>query len=447
MRRPWRSSAIPASRSSPGAGSPRQRARRRPSLPGGTSSPMQRCAMPRCAIRSRGSTTKLAAARRESFRTSSFSISAGTSTSPRTWAWARTERLTGRSSLRWFARAASVGLICFWTAPARPQNGAAEKPASQSSSWLMPDVAAAARAEGTLTVYSSINEQEGLPLWKMFEDAAGVKVNYVCSSDSIIISRVAIENRARQRSWDLAVTTTVNRLPAEVLLQFDPPQAPVLIPQARDPNRRWYGVYANYNTPAYNTGLIKKSQLPKSYEEFLDHKEWAGKIALDVTDDEWLSAMMIHFGEERGKKLLRDIVAVLKPVMVEGHLALARSVGAGEYWLALNNYASLTANVQLSGAPIDFWALDPVALFFGSVGISAQAPHPKAALLGANFLLSRDAQQFLTKRGRMPTRADVPVNPADVTDRLKDRTIIATIFSGQEQKKWQGLFKDVFKPN
>ncbi len=134
--------------------------------------------------------------------------------------------MTGRSSLRWFARAASVGLICFWTAPARPQNGAAEKPVSQSSSWLVPDLAAAARAEGTLTVYSSINEQEGLPLWKMFEDAAGVKVNYVRSSDSIIISRVAIENRARQRSWDLAVTTTVNRLPAEVLLQFDPPQAP-----------------------------------------------------------------------------------------------------------------------------------------------------------------------------------------------------------------------------
>ena len=354
--------------------------------------------------------------------------------------------MTGRSSLRWFARAASVGLICFWTAPARPQNGAAEKPVSQSSSWLVPDLAAAARAEGTLTVYSSINEQEGLPLWKMFEDAAGVKVNYVRSSDSIIISRVAIENRARQRSWDLAVTTTVNRLPAEVLLQFDPPQAPAIIPQARDPNRRWYGVYANYNTPAYNTGLIKRSQLPKSYEEFLEHEEWAGKIALDDTDDEWLSAMIMHYGEERGKKLLRDLASALKPVLVDGHLALARSVGAGEYWLALNNYASLTVNVRLSGAPIDFWALDPVALFFGSVGISAQAPHPKAALLGANFLLSRDAQQFLTKRGRMPTRADVPVNPADVTDRLKDRTIIATIFSGQEQKKWQGLFKDIFKP-
>ena len=109
-------------------------------------------------------------------------------------------------------------------------------------------------------------------------------------------------------------------------------------------------------------------------------------------------------------------MAILRPIMVDGHLALARSVGAGEYWLALNNYASLTVNVRLAGAPIDFWALDPVALFFGSVGVNAQAPHPKAALLGANFMLSREAEQFLTKRGRMPTRAGCAGQPSDVTD-------------------------------
>jgi iron(III) transport system substrate-binding protein len=267
----------------------------------------------------------------------------------------------------------------------------------------------------------------------------------VRSSDSIILSRIAIEHRSRQRSWDIAVTTTVNRLPNEALAQFDPPQAQGLIPEARDPNRRWYGVYANYNTPAYNTNLVKASDLPKSYEDFLTHKDWAGKIALDDTDDEWLSAIIRHYGEERGKTLLRDMVSVLKPVMVDGHLALARSVGAGEYWLALNNYASLTVNVRLSGAPIDFWALDPIALFFGSVGVSAQAPHPKAALLAANFIVSREAEQFLTKRGRMPTRTDVPVNPPEVADMLKDKKIIATIFGGDEQKKWQGLFKDIFR--
>src|SRR5215475_5559208 len=346
-------------------------------------------------------------------------------------------------------RAMLARLLALCLATTATSAGAQDPPAGGTAgsmpSWMMPDIAAAARSEGSLTVYSSMNEQEGLPLWKMFEDAAGVKVNYVRSSDSIILSRIAIENRARQRSWDLAVTTTVNRLPNDALLQFDPPQAQGLIPQARDPNRRWYGVYANYNMPAYNTNLVKSSELPRRYEEFLDRKEWAGKIALDDTDDEWLSAMITHYGEERGKKLLKDIVSVLKPVMVDGHLALARSVGAGEYWLALNNYASLTLNVQLSGAPTDFWALDPVALFFGSVGVSAQAPHPKAALLAVNFILSREAEQFLNKRGRMPTRTDVPVNPPAVDEMLKERKMFATLFAGEEQKKWQGLFKDIFK--
>src|SRR5215467_741203 len=221
------------------------------------------------------------------------------------------------------ARAAAASLTGLWllAGPAP-----AEEP---SPSWLIPDLAASARAEGSLTVYSSMNEQEGLPLWQMFEQATGVKVDYVRASDSIILARVAIESRARQRSWDVAVTTTVNRIPEAALLPIDPPQARGLIPQARDPNRRWYGVYANYNTPAYNTNLVRSSELPKSYEEFLDRKQWAGKIALDDTDDEWLSAMITHYGEERGKTLLTDMAAVLKPVMVDGHLALARSVGAG----------------------------------------------------------------------------------------------------------------------
>ena len=46
---------------------------------------------------------------------------------------------------------------------------------------------------------------------------------------------------------------------------------------------------------------------------------------------------MIHYGEEKGTKLIKDIVANLNPVVTDGHLALARSVGAGEYQVALTN--------------------------------------------------------------------------------------------------------------
>ena len=157
------------------------------------------------------------------------------------------------------------------------------------------------------------------------------------------------------------------------------------MPEARDPNRRWYGGYANYNAPAYNTKFVKASDLPKTYDEFVSHKEWAGKIAIDDTDDEWLSAIYSFYGEERGKKLVQDIVTNLKPIITDGHLALARSVGAGEYWLSLNNYVPLTLNVKMAGGPIDFWALDPVALIFGSVGISALAPHPERRAARGEF--------------------------------------------------------------
>jgi iron(III) transport system substrate-binding protein len=318
------------------------------------------------------------------------------------------------------------------------------RPAARS--WLDANLLQEAKAEGaTLTIYSSMNEQEGFPLWKLFEDATGIKTEYVRASDTSLMARIAIERRAQQRSWDILVSTAVNRLPQEYLQPIDPVQAKDIIPQARDPNRRWYGVYANYNTPAYNTKLVKESELPKTYEEFVTHKEWAGKVAIDGTDTQWLSAIFAHYGDERGRKLISDIVAALNPVLVDGHLALARSVGAGEYWIALNNYASLTSNAKLAGGSTDYWALDPVALFFGQVGVSTQAPHPKTSLLAANFLLSKEGQEMLPRAGRLPVRPDVTPNPPDAIAKLGSKKIILTQFVGDDEKKWQKAFQELFK--
>ncbi len=311
--------------------------------------------------------------------------------------------------------------------------------------WLDPSLLPAARAEGALVVYSSINEQEGLPLWKIFEETTGIKVAYVRASDTVLMSRVAIEFRADQRSWDIILTTTVNKLPPQLLAAVDPPEAPQIAPAARDPGRRWYGVYANYNAPAYNTRLVQRAELPRTYDEFLQHKEWAGRVAIDATDNEWLRAIYEHYGEERGQKLVKDLVATLNPVVTDGHLALARAVGAGEYAIALNNYVNLTMNVKLAGGHTDFWALDPVALFFGQVGVSAKAPHPNAARLAANFALSREGQSFLAKFGRLPTRADVAANPPGVIEALTARKVVSVLLNPDEEKKWQRAFDGLFR--
>jgi iron(III) transport system substrate-binding protein len=316
---------------------------------------------------------------------------------------------------------------------------------SQAASWADPALVQAARAEGgSLTVYSSVNEQEALPFWKLFQDATGIKVEYVRASDVVLISRIAIEQRARQRSWDLLLSPAVSRLPRDFMQPVDPPEAKNLIPQARDPDRRWYGVYANYDVPSYNTKLVNRSDLPKSYEDFLAHKDWAGRIAIEQTDVQWLAALFAYYGEERARKLVGDLVATLKPVLIDGHLALARAVAGGEYMATLNNYLNLTVNMQLTGASTDYFALDPIAVFFGSVAVNPIAPHPKTAALAANFLLSKEAQHMLTTAGRLPVRPDVTPNPPDAITRLGTHKIIVENFPGEDEKKWQRTFRELF---
>ena len=325
-------------------------------------------------------------------------------------------------------------------APVRAQNAA-------PPSWMIPDLLTGAKAEGALTIYGSMNEAEALPFWKTFQDATGVQVNYVRSSDTQIMARVAIENRVRRRTWDLALTTTVTSFPHEYLAPYAPPEAKGLMDGASASDQRWYGAYANYNAPAYNTKLIKQADLPKSYDDFPAHKEWTGKTAIVGTDAEWVAAMFSYYGEDHARALIKNIAGTLNPVLTDGHLALARSVGSGEYWLALNNFLNLTINVKMSGAPTNYWLLNPVVLIFGAVGINVLAPHPNAAKLAENFVLSREGQVLITRKGRFPTSPDVPTNPPEVGQLLESMKIMPVVFDGTEHRKWQKTFNELFRRN
>lgn len=319
--------------------------------------------------------------------------------------------------------------------------------AQGKASWATPDLLAAAKAEGgEITIYGSMNEQEALPLWKAFETASGIRVQYVRSSDTGLMSRILLEARAQQKSWDLVVTTAVSKLPQEILQTLDLPEASEIDPKAIDAKRKWYGVYSNYNTPAYNTRFVDKATLPKSYEEMATRKDWAGKVAIDGNDSQWIYAMFEAYGETKARKIIGDLVSTLKPAVVDGHLALARSVGLGEYWVALNNYTNLTINVSLKGGDTDYWALDPIGLFFGQAGVNVRAPHPRSAQLAINFLVSKEAQTLLTQAGRLPVRADVTPNPPDAVKRFGSSKIVAVNFSPEDEKKWQRITTELLKP-
>ena len=334
---------------------------------------------------------------------------------------------------------AAASAYLAWPRPAAAQ-------ASATADWLDPAHLAAAKAEGAaLVVYSSINEQEGLPAWKYFEDATGIKVNYVRGSDVNLISKVMIEARTQQKSWDIMISTGAGRLPQDLLTPFEPTEAAAFPDEAKDKARRWYGLHATYNAPSFNSALVRPEQMPKTYEEIAARKEWAGRIAIDATDTQWLGGMIKHYGEAGARKLLGEIVTNLKPVLTEGHLNLARQVGAGEFMVTLNNYVSLTTNVKQAGGPSEFWLLDPVVLFFEQLGISVRAPHPKTALFAANFLMSRDGQQQTTRGGRTPVRRDVVPIPADLFAQVDRRKVIPVTPTGEEDRQMKKIFDEIFR--
>ena len=97
--------------------------------------------------------------------------------------------------------------------------------AQESRPWLDAKLLAAAKKEGPLTVYSSTNEQEGLPLFKIFTDATGININYIRGNDASLISRIAIETRAKQPSFDIVHMTNAHKMPQQLLAQFDPSEA------------------------------------------------------------------------------------------------------------------------------------------------------------------------------------------------------------------------------
>lgn len=319
--------------------------------------------------------------------------------------------------------------------------------ASAAEPVWAPDAAllAAARPEGAAVLFSSNNEEEVLPQLAEFEQATGLHVDYIRSTDTALLARIQLETRAGKQSWDLLNTPAVELLPKEWLVAYAPPGAAALFAQARDPENRWFGTHAILHVPAYNTSKIKEADLPRSYADFARHKEWEGHVAIDFTDRDWLSALVGFTGETQGKSLIRSIVGALHPALYKGHLALARALGSGEYWLNLNNYANLVLNAQLAGDPVDFFVLDPVVATYGEAGVNAKAPHPNAGKLLLDFLISAKAQTMRTKWGRIPTRPDVATNPPGLMDRFKDKKLIRASLTAEQDQRWQKIFNEWFE--
>src|SRR2546422_633886 len=179
----------------------------------------------------------------------------------------------------------------------------------------------------------------------------------------------------------------------------------------------WTVQHATLLFAAYNRRLVKADEVPRSWEDFLDPK-WKGKLSLDTEAFEWMGFLLKHMGEQRAlryfERLTKQDVKFLR-----GRSLQLQLLAAGEFPITMVSNANLILDLKKAGAPIEPIRISPVLLRPSLLLLAANAPHPHAAMLYLDFLLSKDGQNLLASSGRLPARTDVQTEDDELHQGLK----------------------------
>jgi len=268
----------------------------------------------------------------------------------------------------------------------------------------------AARKEREVFWYTAMNTPDAAPLRKRFQEKyPGLNLTILRQPGEKIRTRILTEMRAGKFLWDVV---SFNHLDMDALSQegllaaYASPETRSGFPAGSvDPEGRWAAIYVRQYVIGYNTRSVPQAEAPKSWEDLLLPR-WKEKFAMDEGDIEWYAAMLDYLGADKGPAFMRSL-ARQNPQFRRGHSLLARLLIAGDFPLALVHAAEMD-EARRAGAPVD-WVrtLDPVITSPSQVAVSARAPHPNAARLLVDLLLSAEGQALIRDRGRVPARNDV----------------------------------------
>jgi iron(III) transport system substrate-binding protein len=298
-----------------------------------------------------------------------------------------------------------------------------------------------AKKERTVNVYTSAQTTDFNLLVAAFEKKYGVKVVIWRAGSENIVSRTVQETRANRFTVDIVETNgpELESLHRENILQLvKSPYLADLIAPAILPHGEWAGSRLNVFVQAYNTKLVKKADLPKTWEDLANPK-WKGKLGIEQEDSDWLAGVFADIGDARGRKVFKDIVTANGISARKGHTLLAQLIVSGEVPLALTIYNYKAQQLKVQGAPIDWFTIGSAIARPNGIAVARKAPHPHAAVLFYDFELSPEGQQIIANLEFVPTsrKIDTPLN------KLPMKFVDAKI-AIDEYDKWKTLYRQLF---
>ena len=300
---------------------------------------------------------------------------------------------------------------------------------------------AAAQKEGELSVYHAYPALT--VAMAAFTKKYGIKVKAWRAGSEGILQRIVTEARGSRFDVDIVQNNAPENdaLHREKLLQeVKSPFLADMMAQAIPAHREWVGITLDVWTAAYNTNKVRKEDLPKSYQDLLDPK-WKNKLAIEADNSGWFGTLIETLGEQQGRKLFADIVSSNGMSFRKGHSVLTTLVASGEVPLALTVYSWNPVALKKKGAPVEGLLLQPVLAQFSTLAMLKKAPHPNAAALFYDFMLS-EGQQILASLDFVAVSKKIATPFSKVTLKFVDPERALDM-----QDKWVKMYEEVLIKN
>src|SRR5262245_24340117 len=277
-----------------------------------------------------------------------------------------------------------------------------------------------AKREGRLVLYTGMDVEEASQYTKEFtKKYPFIKTEVFRSSGEKVQARFLIEHRANVHNADVFQTSIVQvyQLKNAGLLAKYISEESAAYPEFKDPLGYWTAFYLIPYVIGYNTKLVPAKDAPTSYEDLLNPK-WKNQIGLETEEYQWFYHLVQVLGREKGLDYMKRLAGQTLQ-MRKGHTLLAQLVAAGEMALAVVVYSNRVERMRMTGAPIDWVRFKgPTITAINAISIPEKAPHPNAAKLFVDFVLSKEGQNLLRGLRRIPARRDVLPDPPSLTKGL-----------------------------
>jgi len=300
---------------------------------------------------------------------------------------------------------------------AAAQTVASDNPAMYRGPDREQRLLAGARKEGEVTVYSSMIVDQALrPIIDGFEAKYPfVRAKYVRDDPPQQLQKLTAESRAGHMVADVVESTglEVPMRAANIDQPFWSPQIAAYPENLRDAQNYWAPTRVSYLGACYNTNLVKPADLPKSFQDFLN-PNWKGKMVWSGTTMGnllFITGVRNFMGEDKAYTYLQKLAKQDIATIPSANRVIVDRVMAGEYAMCLDAFLHHPIISARKGAPVASLPLDPVITVVSSVMLPKSPPHPYAAMLFIDYLLSKDGQGKLQQADYFPARPDVPASP------------------------------------